>query len=71
MPKGIKHFKRINGADFASVEGIIAITRALAKQYPNEPRIKSFLAWVDKLGRVPTNAEFETKVREMGFRIEK
>lgn len=71
MAKQTGKFTRIHGEDYATVEGIIAITRALAVQYPDEPRIKSFLAWIEGLGRVPTSAEFEVWAWLMGFALRK
>lgn len=49
---------------YADIAGIIAITRRI-----DSPKARTFIAWVDSLGREPTTQEFEKFATALGFRI--
>ena len=59
---------RYPSTPYANLATIISITRILAKDPANE-RARVFLRWVDSLGHVPSDAEFETWCKGKGIRM--
>ncbi len=50
-------------------DGIIQVTREILKAQPENERAKSFLAFVDRLGRNPTAPEFECWMKAQGVNM--
>lgn len=51
--------------EYADIADIIEITRHI-----DSPKARTFIAWVDSLGREPTTEEFEKFATALGFRLQ-
>lgn len=57
-------------ADYADLRGLIAVTRELLRQQPENRRARAFIQWADSFdGRTPTDAEFAAWCRARGVRL--
>lgn len=56
-------------ADYATMRGIIAITRAMLRAQPGNARAREFIEWVDGLQREPTDAEFAAWCKSRNIKL--